>query len=126
MPAVAEDGGQETTARIGLYETIYSPILNVRLVEKGRENRSSGNQQRRHSKGSPTFWHPGNVVGPFRLFYLTDLAFSLSTARTGPVRNAPIVVRKADGYLFIPWSNVVYLNEFGTFYTRTAPEEDDS
>ena len=46
-------------------------------------------------------------------FYLTDVPFTLATAATGD-REPMIEPERAEGYLFIPMSNVVCINEFGS------------
>ena len=66
-PAVAEDWGQETTARTSLHKTNFSSVLDRRVVEKREKTGVQGAINARERKGPPTFWHKGNLVGPFRL-----------------------------------------------------------
>ena len=48
-------------------------------------------------------------------FYLTDHAFMLRTAATGN-REPMIETDRADGWLFVPMSNVIYINAFGSIH----------
>ncbi len=55
--------GGRTTARTSLYKTNFSPVLDGRVVEKSRENRSSGSHQRPSRKG-PQVSRPGERGWP--------------------------------------------------------------
>lgn len=48
-------------------------------------------------------------------FYLTDVPFTLATAATGD-REPMIEPERAEGYLFVPMSNVICINEFGSIH----------
>ena len=82
-PAVAEDAGSADHCPTSFYETNFSPVLDGRLVERSRENRSSGNHQRPSRKRPPTLWHQGNVDGPFRIKGPFDSPIEVSTRSTG-------------------------------------------
>jgi hypothetical protein len=48
-------------------------------------------------------------------FYLTDHAFMLRTAATGD-REPMIETDRPDGWLFVPMSNVICINAFGSIH----------
>jgi hypothetical protein len=50
------------------------------------------------------------------VFYLTDIAFTAGI----PPDKRQVKSDRGDGFLFVPMSNIICINTFGSIYTRTA------
>lgn len=50
------------------------------------------------------------------VFYLTDISLTVGV----PPEKRHVKSDRADGFLFVPMSNVVCINTFGSIYARTA------